>query len=275
MANSIHHHAIHDHYTEKGEHIVSKSVSVKNIGGWLKKGWIDMAHAPAASLFYGAIMALSVVLVYTAFQGQPIAMFKVATFFVMLTPFLATGLYAISQQMQQGESPNLANSMFAWRHNKTEFALYALALGVIIAIWARIVPLIAAIVKSNSLLIVDTDAGVMGFLGSEAGMTFMSYFLVTGAMVAAVVFAVSAVTIPLLLRDRNIGVVQAMILSFKVVMENKSVMALWALIIGSLVTIGIVSFGLAMLIVMPLLGYASWHAFNDLIEIDPKTEIHS
>lgn len=273
MPQTIHHHGIHEHITEKGEHIVSKDCRYGDIGHWLKKGWMDMAHAPAASLFYGAVMTLSVLLVYASFRDQPIMMFQVATFFVMLSPFLATGLYAISRQLQHGEKPNLAASMFAWRHNITEFALFALALGVIIAIWSRVVPLIAAVVKSNSLLIVDPDAGVMGFLTSDAGQTFMTYFLIAGVFVAALVFALSVVTIPLLLRDSNIGVVQAMILSFEVVMENKGVMLLWALIIGSLITIGIVTFGIAMLIVMPLLGYASWHAFNDLIEIDPKTEI--
>ncbi|MBN2647500.1 MAG: DUF2189 domain-containing protein [Thiotrichales bacterium] len=273
MAHTVEHQTVHDHVTEKGEHIVSKDAQFRDIGHWLKKGWMDMAHAPAASFFYGAIMALSVLLVYASFKDQPVMMFQTATFFVMLSPFLATGLYAISRQLEQGEKPNLITSMFAWRHNVTEFALFALALGVIIAIWSRIVPLIAAIVKSNSLLIVDPNAGVMGFLTSAPGQTFMLYFMLTGALVAFVVFALSVVTIPLLLRDRNIGVIQAMILSFEVFMENKAVMTLWAFIIGSLVFAGILTFGLLMLVVMPLLGYASWHAFNDLIEIDPKTEI--
>lgn len=274
MAHTVSSNHTHDFYTEKGEHLVSRDVQFTHIGRWLRRGWMDMAHAPGASLFYGGIMALSVFLVYASFKDQPIMMFKIATFFVMLSPFLATGLYAISQQVNQGKKPNLYASMFSWRHNLTEFALFALALGVIVAIWSRIVPLIAAVVKSNSLLIVDPNAGVMGFLGSDAGQTFMLYFLITGAGVSALVFALSVVTIPLLLRDRNIGVIQAMILSFNVVMHNKAVMAVWALIIGSLVSIGILTFGIAMLIVMPLLGYASWHAFNDLIEIDPQTEIH-
>lgn len=75
-------------------------------------------------------------------------------------------------------------------------------------------------------------------------------------------------TIPLLLRDKNIGAIQAMILSFQIVMENKKVMTAWALTIGVMLLIGIATLGLGMLIVMPLLGYASWHAFNDLVEIE-------
>jgi Predicted integral membrane protein len=59
-----------------------------------------------------------------------------------------------------------------------------------------------------------------------------------------------------------------MILSFKVVMENKLVMFVWALTIGAFLTLGLVTLGFAMILIMPLLGYASWHAFNQLIEFD-------
>ncbi|BBP44729.1 cytochrome b6 [Thiosulfatimonas sediminis] len=274
MATEISPNLIQDHYTESGEHIVSRGCKVSAIGTWLKKGALDISHAPIASLFYGAIMALCVMLVYTSFQQQPIMMFKMATLFVMLTPFLATGLYATSCQLSRHQQPNLMRSLFAWRQNKAEFAFFALLLGVIIAIWSRITPLIGAIIESNSLLIVNPNQGVMSFLTSEAGQAFMMYFLIGALFLAAIVFALSVVTIPLLLRDRNIGVISAMILSVKVVGQNKLVMLLWALTIGVLVSIGIVTLGLAMLVVMPLLGYASWHAFNDLIEVDDKQSIY-
>ncbi|BBP44131.1 DUF2189 domain-containing protein [Thiosulfativibrio zosterae] len=257
----------HLHLTESGEHLVSHDAKYSDIGRWLRQGWMDMAHAPGASLFYGSIMALSVALVYFSFIAEPLMMFKVATFFVLLSPFLATGLYYVAQQLEQGKQPSLSASLVAWRPNVGEFALFAVALGLVIAIWARITPMIAAVVKSNSLLIVDPNAGLMGFLSSDAGLSFLAYFMIGAVIATAFVFTISVVTIPLLLRDNNIGAVQAMIISFQVTMENKGVMAVWALTVGALVTLGLVTFGLAMLIVMPLLGYASWHAFNDLVEI--------
>ncbi|WP_040728315.1 DUF2189 domain-containing protein [Thiomicrorhabdus sp. Kp2] len=274
MAHLISAQNTHDHYTESGEHIVSRDVSISQIGVWLKKGWMDMAHAPVASLFYGLVIAFTVYAVHSVFKAEPLMLFNLSTFFIMLTPFLATGLYAISINISKGEYPNLFNSMFAWRKNVTEFALFALALGIIIAIWGRITPLIAAVVKSNSLLIVNPDLGVMGFLASDAGMSFMAYFLVGAAIVSAFVFAISVVTIPLLLRDTKVGVISAMVLSFQVVMENKLTMAVWALVIASSIVLGLVTLGLAMIIVMPLLGYASWHAFNDLIEVDDNKTVN-
>ncbi|MBE0494596.1 MAG: DUF2189 domain-containing protein [Thiomicrospira sp.] len=261
----------HDHYTEAGEHIISRDVKLSDIGRWLKNGWHDMAHAPGISMFYGLVMSLSVVLVFFAFQHQPIHMFTVATVFILLSPFMATGLYYTAQKLEQGNKPSLGESMVAWKENVSDIAFFAAALGVITAMWATFTPLLAAIVVgSSSLLIINPNMGIMGFLTSEVGLTFLAIFASIGLILSAFVFAISVVTIPLLLRDKKMGAVSAMILSFKIVMENKMVMAAWALVIGFMLTVGIMSLGLGMLIVMPLLGYASWHAFNDLVEIDGK-----
>jgi len=271
LTSAIH---THDHYLENGEHVVSAEVPVARIGTWLQKGWYDMAHAPGISMFFGSIMMVSVLAVYFAFRNEPVMMFKTATFFVMLSPFLATGLYYAAMKIENGKKPGYLDAMTAWRTNLTDIALYALALGVIVAIWARIVPLIAAVVSSNNLIIVDPSAGLEAFLFSAVGMEFLTVFFLASSVVALAVFAISVVTIPLLLRDRKVGAISAMVLSFQVVMENKKTMAVWAFTIGALLTVGIMSFGLGMLIVMPLLGYASWHAFNDLIEIDEQPAIN-
>lgn len=265
LTSAIH---THDHYLENGEHVVSAEVPVSRIGHWLQKGWYDMAHAPGLSLFFGGIMMASVLAVYFAFSNEPFMMFKIATFFIMLSPFLATGLYYTAMKVERGQKPTLFDAMTSWRTNLTDIALYALALGVIVAIWGRIVPLIAAVVSSNNLLIVDPALGLEGFLFSAAGVEFLAIFFLTSSLVGLFVFSISVVTIPMLLKDKNVGAISAMVLSFQVVMENKKTMAAWALTIGSMLTVGIMSFGLGMLVVMPLLGYASWHAFNDLVEID-------
>lgn len=259
---------IHDHYLENGEHLISHDAKVSDIGVWLKKAWDDIPNAPRESLFYGFVMWFAMFSVFLMFRQQAVMIFKYATFFVMLSPFLATGLYYIAQQLEQGKHPELKHSMFAWRNNTTEIASFALILGVIVAAWSLMTPLIAAIAQSNSLLIVNPDEGLMGFLKSEAGLNFMVFFMVGAVIISAFVFSISVITLPLLLKDKNVGVINAMILSFKVVMENKLVMLVWALTIGAFLTLGLVTLGFAMILIMPLLGYASWHAFNQLIEFD-------
>ncbi|MBD3822295.1 MAG: DUF2189 domain-containing protein, partial [Thiotrichales bacterium] len=175
---------------------------------------------------------------------------------------------SIAQQLEQGKHPSLRESIVAWCKNGSEICSFALALGMITAAWSLATLFIAAISQSSSLLIINPDEGLMSFLKSEAGLNFMVFFMVGAVIISAFVFSISVITLPLLLKDKNVGVINAMILSFKVVMENKLVMFVWALTIGALLTIGLVTLGLAMVLIMPLLGYASWHAFNQLIAFD-------
>lgn len=125
-------------------------------------------------------------------------------------------------------------------------------------------------VKSQSLVIVNPEMGTMGFMLSEAGIQFLIAFSLIGAVLGAFVFAISVVTIPLLLQDDKVDALNAMIVSFQVTMENKGTMALWALTIGILFSLGVVTGGLLMIVVMPLLGYASWHAYKELVSVEPQ-----
>jgi len=254
-----------------GQHVVIHQVELSAIGKWLRQGWIDMAHSPSGSLFYGLLMTFFVLLVLVSYRETPYLMFTLATSFILISPFLATGLYDIAHSVEQGKEPDLIHSMTAWKENLSEIALYAVSLGVLIAVWTRVAGLIAAIAVSQSgLLIVNPEEGVISLLQSEAGMNFMLAYFLIGGVFALFVFAISVVTIPLMLKNKQFGAVSAMIVSFKVVLKNIGVMALWAFIIASLVAIGLVTAGMGMIVVMPLLGYASWHAFTDLVEVDSE-----
>lgn len=261
------HDSRYDAYMPSGEHLVSKKVELSQIGGWLKQGWFDMARAPLASLFYGLMMLLFVLTLMLSFRETPFLLFALATSVMMVTPFLATGLYSIAQQLEQGKQPDLIRSLFAWRGNLANIALFAVSLAVLVSIWTRVSGLLVAVVKSQSLVVVEQGSGWLGFLMSDAGLQFVMAFFAVGALFAAFVFAISVVTIPLMLSDRKIGFIPAMIVSFKVTLEHKGVMLAWAFIIGAMISIGVVTAGVAMIVIMPLLGYASWHAFHDLVEI--------
>jgi len=53
--------------------------------------------------------------------------------------------------------------------------------------------------------------------------------------------------------------------SFRAVMQNKARMVLWAMAILLLTAIGFLTFGLGLVVVIPLIGHATWHAYRDLI----------
>ena len=259
----------HRHYSDmpQGEVLISHEVQLHQIGDWLIKGWQDMARAPLGSLFYGLASMLIIMLTMAFFRGAPPLMLIAGATFIFVMPFLAMGLYYLAYRLEKGLSPDLISSLFAWRSNSSNIALFALTLGGILSFWLMMAIVIAGGARSEALLIVDTSEGMLGFLTSEAGMVFMSGFFLLGAAVLALVFTISVVTMPLMLRDEKVAFIPAIIMSYKVTMENKAVMTVWALTLGILATIGIATMGLGLVVIMPLLAYASWHAFNDLVEI--------
>ncbi|MDG4811426.1 DUF2189 domain-containing protein [Hydrogenovibrio sp. 3SP14C1] len=264
--NTVH---SHQHQTDmpKGETMISHEVQLNQIGDWLRKGWQDIAHAPLGSLFYGLLSMLLIMLTMAFFEGSPPLMLIAGAVFIFIMPFLAMGLYFIAYRLEKGLSPSVIRSLFAWRGNGSNIALFALTLGGILSFWLMMAIVIAGGARAEALLIVDTSEGVLGFLTSEAGLVFLGGFFLQGVVVLALVFTISVVTMPLMLRDEKVSFIPAMIMSYKVTMENKAVMAVWAIVLAVLASVGIATMGLGLVVIMPLLAYASWHAFNDLVDI--------
>jgi uncharacterized membrane protein len=83
--------------------------------------------------------------------------------------------------------------------------------------------------------------------------------------VAALVFAASAVSIPFLL-DREVDLMTAILTSVLAVGANPLVMAWWAVLIMIGTTFGIATLLLGLVVVVPVLGHATWHAYLDLVD---------
>jgi uncharacterized membrane protein len=73
-----------------------------------------------------------------------------------------------------------------------------------------------------------------------------------------------------LLIDREIGVREAITVSVEVVSTNPGVMCLWAVVIMLCTVIGIVTL-VGLLVILPIVGHASWHAYTDMVEFDRWT----
>ena len=105
---------------------------------------------------------------------------------------------------------------------------------------------------------------VSGILGSGENLYFLAAYVIVGAVLAIVVFALSAISIPLLM-DRDTDAFTAAMTSLRAVQMNFDTMMLWAVMIVGLIAIGFASMMIGMVILLPLVGHATWHAYRDLI----------
>ncbi len=225
--------------------------------GWLAKGWRDVKAAPRQSLTFGALMVVLSYLVSAAawLWGNLGLYLGLVSGFVFIGPWLAMTLYAISQRLEQGEKPSLGLSVADAARSLKRSLVFAVILIVVLLIWAR---------AANTLYIFFPQI-------SDPGWRELTLFLGIGSLVGAlfclVIFAASAFSLPMIM-DRRVDAVTAVITSVNAVLRNKPAMALWALMIVAGVMLGILTAWLAFVVVLPVIGHATWHAYRETINAE-------
>lgn len=223
---------------------------------WLKLGWRDFRAVPRISLTYGvAIYLLSAFMSLLAWKaGGWVLLIAMLTGFVFIAPLLAFALYSVSRQLCQGTEPSLRNTLRAVRHPLQNAMVYGLALLVIFLVWAR------AGLMVNIFFPVAADPGLLDVL------RFLVIGSAVGAVFASVSFAVTAFSLPML-ANRDVDVVTAAISSINAVLRNKFTAAAWALTILLLTLVGIATALLGLIVIIPWLAYASWHAYRETLDV--------
>ncbi len=225
---------------------------------WLRKAFADLRAAPAASLFYGTVLALMGFLLTRYYAGAVGLAFT--TGFLLVGPFLVIGLYDISRRRERGEALRLAPTLAAWRANAPAIGFYALILTLTLAVWIRVSVVLVA------LFYPDGVPNVAELLHTPDAWAFLLAYAGAGGGLALLVFATSAVSLPMLLDRRNMDVISAMIVSFNVLRRNFAPMMLWAAIIVALIGLGFASWYVGLVVAVPLIGHGAWHAYREAVE---------
>lgn len=230
---------------------------------WLKAGWKDMRANPIASLAYGLLIAIAgdVILLF-AWRTPYLFTASVSGFF-LIAPLLAGGLYEISRRQANGQHTTFFDSLACWSRNGQSMAMFGMLMAFAAIIWERTSAVFFA------LLIPGLSPDLWAFvpnvlLNSQYSGLTLSWFFV-GCCLALLVFSVSAVSIPMLI-DRDVDFVTAMMTSMRAVINNPGTMLLWGAMVVALTLVGFATLLFGLVVLMPLLGHASWHAYRDLVE---------
>lgn len=229
---------------------------------WLRLGWQDMAADPVPSLAYGAFFALAGALILGYASRMPDLFAAAVSGFVLIGPVAAAGLYEISRRRDRDLPCSLRESMQGLYGHRRALTGFGLLLAAVLLLWMQLSSLLFGAfysVESPDLLTALADILISGLYTH-----FAVAFMVIGGALAGLVFVLSAVAIPMLL-DREVDLLTAMLTSARAVGHNLGAMALWAAIIVVAVAIGFASLMFGMVILLPLLGHASWHAYRDLV----------
>ncbi len=224
---------------------------------WLALGWADFRRAPAIGLFYGAAFVLMGWGLMVVFQRAPAYTLALSAGFLLMGPFLCLGLYRTSQRIESGETPTFVDSLFAWQTRTAQLGLFGLVLLVLEMLWGRVTLVVFAVSFDG---LPDFKGSLLALLQPQ-NLPFIAAWVVVGAVFASLIFAVSVVAMPMILH-RHTDAVTAGITSFGLVLAQTGVMLWWAALITACVALAMLPWFAGLLVVGPVLGHASWHAYR-------------
>lgn len=232
---------------------------------WLAAGWRDLRAAPVVGLVYGAAFVIvSFALTWgLVLVGLGSLVLPLGAGFMLLSPVLVVGLYEVSRRMESGEAPGLRAICLFCLRNSGQLAAMGVVLMLFLLAWIQAAIFLFALFFNQGPPPLDRFLEVL--LAAPNVAPFLVLGTLIGGVLATTIFAISAVSIPMLL-DRDMDVVTAIAISLRAVLINWRVMIGWAAAIGLLAFVGLATFYIGLAIALPWLAFATWHAYRDLIK---------
>jgi uncharacterized membrane protein len=227
---------------------------------WLALGWQDFKRCPRIGLFYGACFMAMGWLLLEVFQRAPAYTLALSAGFLLVGPFMCLGLYHASMCLEQGETPSLKRSLHAWDARTGTLAVFGFVLLVLEMVWGR-ASLVVFAVSFDGMP--DFKGSLLALLNPE-NIEFIVAYVVVGGFFAGLVFAITAVSIPMILH-RQTDAITAGLTSFRLVLTQPGVMIFWGALLTTLVVLALLPGFAGLLLVGPITGHATWHAYREAV----------
>ena len=240
---------------------------------WLALGWRDLTRSGWISVLHGLALSLIGALIIAIAHERFWLLAGALSGFMVVAPVLATSLYALSRAIERHEKANFDVVLKTWlnwqnKHfNKwTQDYWCMVQFGALLMIAATgWVLTSAALITLWAPVPIHTPIDFIQYVVLAHNGWLFEIWLGIGGIMAAPMFASSVIAMPLLL-DRRVSVMQAILTSWQTVLVNPGIMALWAALIMLLTLLGMLSMMLGLIVLIPVLGHASWHAYRDLVD---------
>jgi uncharacterized membrane protein len=233
---------------------------------WLAAGWRDLWSAPGISLLYGAAFAaLSALLALGLLWGGLASLtLALAGGFLLIGPAAAVGLYEVSRRLEEGQRLRLGEVLTRGFRAAGQLGFFGVILAFVYFVWVQLALLLFMLFFGGQPL-PPASAFVAALLLTNHGLGLLVAGTVVGGVLAALVFAISVISVPLLM-TRRVDAVTAVLASLRAVWLNPKPMALWAGLIASFMALGLATLFAGLAIAFPLVGHATWHAYRDVVQ---------
>jgi uncharacterized membrane protein len=242
-------------------HVEIRHVSMRQPFVWLSRGWEDVKQIGTPGLAHGVLIAVLGAVLLMLGSTHLYLTAAAVTGYLLVGPIMTTGICELARRREAGEPCGFDQSLRAFTDNPEALMHFAGVLALIALDWF----ILSAIVLDTTLnaSMPSLAVALWGGAAPMSGSQLLGY-IACGAVLAAIVFAVSVVAVPLMI-DRHARAVDAIRASIRATLTNLPSMLVWAGLIVCVTAIGFATFLVGMVVVAPLLGYATWHAYRDLV----------
>lgn len=263
-------HQAHIHHVSPTSLPAIHHVSTDKPWKWLAAGWSDFTKAPVISLAYGLIVTLVMWVVFSILQTSSFYASALALMagFVFIGPVLAVGLYEISRRLEKREPVAFSDSWRGWRRNSRSVLGVGVVMLLMLLTWFMLSAQTTAMVygiTGDVGPIIGSAADWQSFALSITWPMVVSFGLI-GFLAVAVTYVMAVVSVPMLTDREDMDLITAIVTSAHTVQRNPAALTLWAGLIAAFTAVAVAPLFLGLIVVFPLLAYASWHAYQDLIE---------
>ncbi len=242
---------------------VADDLTLADLTAALAAGWRDFIACPQYALVIAAVYVLAGLgITYALYTyGEAIWLVPAIACFPLIAPFTAVGVYEVSRRREAGLPISWRDVLGGLRGRGDDQIMgLGVIIFVIVAFWV--------ILAHGIFYIFLADAGMtqesLAFLTTSSGLLMLLVGGAVGGGIALFTFTLTVMSMPMLL-DRDVDLITAMIASWKCVSQNRPVMLVWAAVIAVLLFAASVPAFLGLLLVLPLLGHASWHLYRRVI----------
>jgi uncharacterized membrane protein len=242
-------------------HVEIRHVTALQSIEWLRRGWDDLRHYRWASLGQGAMIAILGAVLLILFSTHAYLFAAAVTGYLLVGPIMTTELCELSRRREMAQ-PNADESVQPATRDSRSLFRFGAILGSLALIW-----FIASATMLQTVLHAPTPSLGVALWGSftdAMSRPELLGYIVSGAVLAAIVFSLSVVAVPLII-DRHASATDAMWTSVRVTFANLPAMLVWAGLIVAVTALGFITLLIGMVVVAPLLGHATWHAYRDLV----------
>lgn len=238
-----------------------QSFSSATIWRALADGWRLANATRGVSIAYSLIFVLAggLILGGLLLQGWTPFVIAAAGAFMLIGPVILAGFYGIAGAYERGERVAFGNVLTGF--GAASRALWALALvcGLLFMIFVTDAAILYA------YMLGQTPVWVTDLTTAAGVFKFFRWASVSGLVVALLLFGVSAFSVPLLC-ERRAGLVEAVVLSVRIVFGSFPAAMLWAAVLASL-TIGSVLLLPVLPLTLPWMAYASRALYRQVVPL--------